>query len=103
MQRFPCRQCRGCLNNKEFKKIATAGADTATAEVNLPKIRHCACTLVASSRRVKSDYVNRDACFARSVTGTSGLQYFASLTVFNGHLSILRECSLFMPKGRAGV
>ena len=43
--------------NKDFKQIATAGADTAAGSKFPPKMRHCVCMSVASSRSVKSDYV----------------------------------------------
>ena len=45
---------------REFKQIATAGADMAAGSKFSQKMRHCACTSVASSRSVKSDYVSRD-------------------------------------------
>ena len=71
--------------NREFKQIATAGADTAAGSKFPPKMRHCACTPVASSRSVKSDYVSRDVLrywLLRVV-------YFAFLALFNGHPGIL--------------
>ena len=48
-------------------------------------MRHCACTPVASSGSVKSDYVSRDVLRYWLLR----LVYFAFLALFNGHLGIL--------------
>ena len=44
---------------RDFKQIATAGANTAAGSKFPPKMRHCACTSVASSRSVKSEGVTK--------------------------------------------
>ena len=42
-------------NSRDFRQIATAGADTVAGSKFSPKMSHCACVSVASSRSVKSD------------------------------------------------